>query len=132
MKRILWTLFFICLVVDIILATFTWQEVRDIIGWVKNIPQKTDFKLRHFIQYSPQAVLLGFCLEQFKFNLNKRALLSIIIITSIGCLTEFIQIFIPSRIPALMDVFWNFSAAVFGSFIYYMIKKIYPRLKSKT
>ena len=123
MRNLLWILFIACIILDILLATWTWQEVRDSIGWVKNIPQKTDFKLRHIVQYSPQAFLLGLCLERFKFSLGKRAILAIIGVTLIGISTEVIQAFTPSRIPALMDIFWNFTAATIGAFTYYIFRR---------
>jgi len=119
MRNLIWILLLVLVILDILLATWTWQEVRESIGWVKNIPQKTDFKLRHIIQYSPQAFLLALGLERFKFSLPKRTLLAILGITLIGISTEIIQSFIPTRIPALMDVFWNCFAATIGAFVYY-------------
>ena len=127
MRIFLWFLLFLCVLGDIVLATWSWVEVRETIGWVKNIPQSTGFKLRHVFQYSPQSFLCAFCLEQFNLNLKRRVLLSILTITMIGILTEIIQMFIPSRIPALLDVMWNFIAAIIGATFYLCLIKYKSR-----
>lgn len=108
---------------DIVLATYTWQEVRESIGWVKNIPQKTSFKLRHIIQYAPQALLFGYFLEHFSYTLKKRFFLIITYIGAIGIVTEFIQALTPTRIPSVLDVFWNTLAGVTGAYIYYLLRR---------
>lgn len=123
MRKYLWFLFALAVIGDIVLATWTWQDVRSMIGWVKHIPQQTEFKLRHIVQYTPQAILLGFCLEQFSMSLMKRSIIVVLGITAIGILTEVIQYFIPTRIPAIMDVFWNFSAALLGGVLYFLFRK---------
>lgn len=124
MKKLGWILFIVFIIIDIVLATWTWHDVRESIGWVKNIPQKTDFKLRHIVQYSPQSFLLLWLIRPKVTSIYRAALYSTLFITGIGILTEVIQAFIPTRIPAMMDVFWNFIAAVIGVILFMVTEKV--------
>ena len=107
---------FIC--IDVYLSVITWGEIRSSIGWVKNVPQTTSFKLRHIIQYAPQSFILAKALEDFYPGLIKRSFLSVITFTVIGAATELIQYFTPSRIGSLYDVGWNLIGATLGAGFY--------------
>lgn len=41
---------------------------------------------------------------------------------------QIIQIYLPSRVPALYDAVWNFSGLLIGSFIALLINRFYPRI----
>ena len=118
-RLLLWIIFLLCIALDISLAFASWDDIRGTIGWVKHVPQKTSFKLRHIVQYSPQAYLLMMCLKKScNFNLKTRSILTIILISCIGGVTEVIQLYRPQRIFSLMDMFWNFIAACLGVIAY--------------
>ena len=104
----LWLILIIFIFTNIYLAVMSWQDIRDSIGWVKNIPQKTEFKIRHIVQFSPQAFFFSFTFERtFNLSAKKSAIIAIIILALTGIISETIQYFTPSRIASLMDVFWN-------------------------
>lgn len=127
--KILWMLLAVCLCIDFILSIMTWNEIRSSVGWVKHIPQKTNFKLRHIVQYGPQTILLASALGRtFGFSVLKRTTIAIITITLIGVLSEIIQIFIPQRIFSFMDMFWDFVGASVGALIYLAYLKISKKL----
>ncbi len=120
----LWFIVALLIITNLYLAVMSWQEIRDSIGWVKNIPQKTDFKLRHFVQFSPQAFFLSFTLETtFNLSSKKSALIATLVLTFTGITSETIQYFAPTRIASLTDVSWNFLASVLGACIYIIFRK---------
>ncbi|MAZ49202.1 MAG: hypothetical protein CME65_11610 [Halobacteriovoraceae bacterium] len=96
----------------------SWSEIRETVGWVKNVPQTTSFKLRHIIQYAPQSFILAKALEDLYPRTIRRSVISIIFYTSIGAITELIQYFTPTRIDSLYDVGWNFIGATLGVALY--------------
>ncbi len=108
---------------DLFLSCMSWQEIRNTIGWVKYIPQKTDFKLRHIVQFSPQCFYIALLLHK-KFNMRwPKYPLSIVCITFVGIISEVTQLFISSRIFAFGDIFWNFVAAIIGAILLYLYLK---------
>lgn len=120
-------------IITIIYITFliyssfwTWEEAREHIGWVKNIPQKTNFKTRHLIKYSLLSLLTIFSFTvSFKYSLKKSLLLSFVVSNFLGIFTEVIQYFTPTRIASHMDVFFNLMGTLIGlSFflVYYFIR----------
>jgi VanZ family protein len=67
----------------------------------------------------------------FSYSNFKSAIISVAIITSVGVISEIIQIFIPSRIPAVLDVFWNFFGALFGAVLFLFLSFVLDRLRVK-
>jgi VanZ family protein len=118
-----WIFLILFTVIDIYLAAVPWQEIRDTIGWVKNIPQSTNFKLRHIVQYTPQVLVLAYFSQSLFKNRLRVVCYNVLIVTVLGILTEVVQYFTPSRIPSLLDIFWNTFAAVLGGVIFFYSKK---------
>ncbi len=122
-----WWFFALFVILDFYYAFASWEDIRKSIGWIKHIPQKTDFKIRHIVQFSPQAIWLYwiFFVRQNR-SLKVSFILSFLIISLIGALSEAIQILSPTRIPTFQDVFWNVVAALIGSsfsYLYFRYKK---------
>ncbi len=120
---ILRAILLICIISDFLLATWTWQEVRELVGWVRHIPQHSDIKIRHIVQYAPQVFLFCLCFESRFDRLFHRILIGIMTILSVGILSEVIQLFIPSRIFSFLDIFWNLIGCLLGGGLYYLFKK---------
>lgn len=114
-SRTLATMLIVAMIVmDFILALSSWETIRTLTPWVKTIPQVTEFKLRHIIQFAPQGFFLcGFCFFSHKTPLKLSLLKSFIVISFVGCISELLQILTESRIPSPIDCLWN----VFGTFL---------------
>ena len=123
-KYLIIVFLFAITILNLSLSLLTWTEVRSTLGWVKEIPQNTQFKLRHIVQYTPASMLLSYYCRRF-LNLEWQRTFVMVMTYSIviGTLSEVIQIFVPSRIPSFLDVFWNLVAGVLGFAIVRVIFK---------
>jgi hypothetical protein len=129
--KALWLFFIILIYIDLKLAFASWDDIRNSVGWVKIIPQKTEFKLRHIVQYTPQTIWLCLCMKNtFKISNRYISLIAIVFISSIGALTEVIQLYRPQRIFSYLDMFWNFFAACLGVLIYNTYLQFFKKVKN--
>ena len=105
------------------LSSLTWSGVRQKVGWVKNIPQKESFKVRHIVQYGPLSFSISYGLSRAFLSMSrgKVFLLSVFLGTLDGAFEEIHQKFVPSRIPDLIDVFWDFLGALTGALFFQLI-----------
>ncbi len=109
----------------IYLSTLTWGETREVVGWVKHIPQKTDFKFRHIVQFAPLGIFAYIALyKTTELSRRKRYLLSFVYVSMVALLSELIQYFIPTRIAALTDAIWSVTGGVIGLALIWIYSKI--------
>ena len=119
-SQALWFFVFLYFMVNLWASTLTWQECRKYMPFLKQIPQTQAFKTRHVIQYGPLAVLSSLALVS-SFPKNHFFLIlagGVLIAASSGGLAEVIQVFIPTRIPSIKDVFFNLLGALIGNGIF--------------
>jgi len=110
------------------LSELSWEEVRTSMGWVKEIPQTTNFKFRHIVQYLPQALLwINALRHNTRLEARSVALVALIAVTITGGLAEVHQAFVPSRIAAATDVLWNFIGGLMGVGLYMIFIKVSNR-----
>lgn len=126
MKKVIWwipSVFLIC--TNFYLSSMSWQGIREQVGWVKNIPQKEEFKVRHILQYGPLAFSFSMALAKSFPTMApvKIFAISTALTTADGGLEEVHQSFIPSRIPSLKDVFWDLLGALLGAGLYWLLSR---------
>ena len=127
---ILWAPVLVFTILNVYLSVMTWEDVRSTIGWVKNIPQKTNFKLRHIVQYGPQTFYLAWlCVRTFSLSHKVALFIGIAYVVIMGALGEVIQSFTPSRIPSFYDVMWNLVGGLVGAAIYLLVLQISKQKK---
>ena len=119
---------FLFVTLNFYLSSLTWSEVRNNINFVRKIPQTEQIKPRHVIQYCVLSFSMSYGLSKtfLSLNSNKVFFLSVISTGLSGALEEFHQKFVPSRKPALIDVFWNFLGALLGAFLFRLIDFLKP------
>ena len=94
--------------------------------WLKKIPQKTTFKTRHVLQYGGMASFIYLFLRSLvPWSLCKISTLAVSMATLIGALSEWIQSFVPGRIPSLYDAWFDFLGAVIGLGICICLDKVF-------
>ncbi len=119
--------------VNFYLSSLTWSEVRQNVGWVRNIPQRESFKVRHIAQYGPLAFSISYGLSRAFVSMSKKKVfvLSVLFGTMDGAFEELHQKFVPTRIPAWIDVFWDFLGALTGALCFQLLGGINRRLFAK-
>jgi VanZ family protein len=133
MKRRLlwWTPYLAFVAFNFYASSLTWKEVRARMPFVKTIPQQTDFKLRHVIQYGPQAVAALLALERtavlgpWEYYVGAVAL-----VTADGGFEEAHQFFVPTRICSLWDVLWDTLGGLTGLLLYGLARRLFRRPRS--
>ncbi len=123
MKKFVWWIPTLCFfVANFYLSSLSWQDVRNKVGWIKEIPQKQNFKLRHILQYGPPTVTTAVALSKTVPGLPhlKVCLVAVAIVTADGAFEEIHQSFVPSRIPAAKDMVWNLIGALVGALAYHL------------
>ena len=112
--------------INLYLAFNSWDQIRDNFGWVRMVPQSDEFKLRHFVQFTPLTVFALLAIQTaFKFSGHRLYLWGFAAGGFCGFLSEVIQIFIPQRIVSPLDFISNFIAALAGLPIYYALRKFF-------
>jgi len=115
-KFIYWLPLYFFIFVNLFYSICSWEEIRDHIGWVSVIPQKTNFKLRHLFQYVPQGFYVSTLVFLILKKSHKKAILcGISFVLLQGALSEFLQNFTSSRIPSFIDIGWDLLAGILGS-----------------
>ena len=95
-------------------------------GWVRNVPQRESLKVRHIVQYAPLSFSISYGFSRFFISMNKKKIfaLSVFLGTLDGAFEEIHQKFVPTRIPALIDVFWDFLGALTGALLFQLVSRI--------
>jgi len=108
------------------LSSLTWSEVRGNVGWVRNVPQRESFKVRHIVQYAPLSfsISYGFSRAFSSMSKSKVFILSVFLGTLDGAFEEVHQKFVPTRIPALIDIFWDFLGVLTGALLFQLLSRI--------
>jgi hypothetical protein len=113
-------------ILNLYLSSLSVAEVRADMGWITFIPQQGGFKLRHFIQYTPQIFYLKFFL-QYILDLPASKIWKISLVYSmvISSTSELIQVFVPDRFYSIEDIISNLSACLLGYLLYELFKKAF-------
>lgn len=101
------------------LAWQPWSRLSGNFFWISSVPQDTHYKLRHIVQFTPQALLFHFYLKWF-FQIKQRLnfQLTLALFGSVGVLSETIQVFSPSRIFSFLDIAWNLLAVGLAALLF--------------
>ncbi len=114
------------------LSGLSWEEIREGLSWVRNIPQSTNFKLRHILQYGPLAALTAHaCRRTTRLSLNQCLIVGLIVSSLSGAFEELHQSFIPGRIAAVKDIGFNVVGAAVGVVLYYFFSNWHLKRSSR-
>ena len=75
-------------------------------------------------------ILRGFSHSRFKENYKSIMIFSIILTGIYGAVDEFHQHYVPYRSSDVLDLVFDFLGGIFGVFIYGIIAKRRPRVRS--
>lgn len=128
-KEAHWLAVILAILLNYSLSALSWEEIRIHLGWVKNIPQQTNFKLRHIIQFAPQVWIWTYCIRKsFAVRLQHAVIFAWLAVTLNGAAEEIHQAFVPSRICALRDVLWDSLGALVGLVTCVVFKRLTSKI----
>ncbi|MBI4064139.1 MAG: VanZ family protein [Elusimicrobia bacterium] len=113
----LWGILGLSYALDLYLGGLNQRQLR----WARVVPSQDNFKLRHLVQYGPQAALAATALRvSYSFAPARAAVAAAFLTGSVGSLSEYRQKFVPTRFFLWSDVLWSFIGSCFGSVLYWL------------
>ncbi|WP_294404638.1 VanZ family protein [uncultured Clostridium sp.] len=88
-------------------------------------------KCAHVFEYMILAIIIRICLKIMEIKNKNIILLVLILIISIACLDETLQLFIRGRTSKILDVFIDLSGGIIGCIICSIIYRIISRFFCK-
>ena len=93
-------------------------------AWVTNFLIR---KCAHFSEYALLGILSCLAFKTDWKNRNVALALQVLLLVSVPCIDETIQLFVPGRCGALMDVMIDLSGALTGFVLVQVLKRVFGR-----